>query len=95
MTLDGNEQYKAFADFATWWRRPRTPALARLWRSFALVEQPLDRGIALDATATEGLDALGRQVPIVVDESDGDLEPSRAPSRWAIAGYRPRTARAS
>jgi hypothetical protein len=63
----------------------RTPALARLWRSTAFIEQPLDRGIALDAAATEGLAALGRRVPIIIDESDGDLE---AFPRALALGYR-------
>ena len=63
----------------------RTPALARLWRSIAFIEQPLDRAIALDAAATEGLAALGRRVPIIIDESDGDLE---AFPRALALGYR-------
>lgn len=86
VTLDGNEQYKAMADFAALVEAIRsTPALARLWRSTAFIEQPLDRAIALDAAATEGLDALGRQVPIIIDESDGDLE---AFPRAIARGYR-------
>jgi len=86
VTLDGNEQYKAMADFAALVEAIRaTPGLARLWGSTAFIEQPLDRGIALDAAATEGLDALGRQVPIIIDESDGDLE---AFPRAVALGYR-------
>ena len=95
-TLDGNEQYKTMADFAALVEAiERTPALARLWRSTAFIEQPLDRGIALDAAATEGLAALGRRVPIIIDESDGDLEAFPGPSPSATAGCPPRTARAS
>jgi hypothetical protein len=75
VTLDGNEQYKTMADFAALVEAiERTPTLARLWGSIAFIEQPLDRAIALDAAATEGLGALGRRVPIIIDESDGDLE---------------------
>ena len=78
-TLDGNEQYKTMADFAALVEAiERTPALARLWRSTAFIEQPLDR-------ATEGLAALGRRVPIIIDESDGDLE---AFPRALALGYR-------
>jgi hypothetical protein len=85
-TLDGNEQYKTMADFAALVEAiERTPALARLWRSTAFIEQPLDRAIALDAAATEGLAALGRRVPIIIDESDGDLE---AFPRALALGYR-------
>jgi len=86
VTLDGNEQYKVMADFAALVEAIRAaPALARLWRSTAFIEQPLDRAIALDAAATEGLDVLGRQVPIIIDESDGDLE---AFPRAVALGYR-------
>jgi Enolase C-terminal domain-like len=85
-TLDGNEQYKTMADFAALVEAiERAPALARLWRSTAFIEQPLDRAIALDAAATEGLGALGRRVPIIIDESDGDLE---AFPRALALGYR-------
>jgi hypothetical protein len=86
VTLDGNEQYKSMADFAALVEAiAATPALARLWRSTAFIEQPLDRGIALDPAATEGLGALGRRVPIIIDESDGDLE---AFPRALALGYR-------
>jgi hypothetical protein len=86
VTLDGNEQYKAMADFAALVEAIRaTPALARLWRSIAFIEQPLDRAIALEPAATEGLAALGRQVPIIIDESDGDLD---AFPRAVALGYR-------
>jgi hypothetical protein len=86
VTIDGNEQYKAMADFASLVAAIRaTPALARLWRSTAFIEQPLDRAIALDPAVTEGLDVLGRQVPIIIDESDGDLE---AFPRAVALGYR-------
>jgi hypothetical protein len=86
VTLDGNEQYKAMGDFTALVEAIRaTPALARLWRSTAFIEQPLDRAIALDAAATDGLDALGRQVPIIIDESDGDLD---AFPRAVALGYR-------
>jgi hypothetical protein len=86
VTLDGNEQYKSMDGFAALVEAIRaTPALARLWRSTAFIEQPLDRAIALDPAATEGLDALGRQVPIIIDESDGDLE---AFPRAVTLGYR-------
>ena len=75
VTLDGNEQYKAMDDFAALVEALRAaPGLARLWRSTAFIEQPLDRAIALDASATRGLETLGRAVPIIIDESDGDLE---------------------
>jgi Enolase C-terminal domain-like len=86
VTLDGNEQYKTMGDFAALVEAiAATPALARLRRSTAFIEQPLDRAIALEPGATDGLAALGRQVPIIIDESDGDLE---AFPRALALGYR-------
>jgi len=86
VTLDGNEQYKTMAEFAALVEAIETaPPLARLWRSTVFIEQPLDRAIALDPGATEGLGALARRVPIIIDESDGDLE---AFARALGLGYR-------
>jgi hypothetical protein len=77
-TLDGNEQYKSIERFRrlvdTMWATPR---LHRLVRSTAFIEQPLDRAIALDADATEGLRELSRRVPLIIDDSDGDLQAFR------------------
>ncbi len=86
VTLDGNEQYKAMDDFAQLVETMRaTPALARLVAAIAFIEQPLDRAIALDPAATSGLAALGRRVPMLIDESDGDLD--AFPTAIAL-GYR-------
>ncbi|MGH7333346.1 MAG: enolase C-terminal domain-like protein [Candidatus Rokuibacteriota bacterium] len=86
VTLDGNEQYKTTAEFAALVEAIETaPALARLWRSTAFIEQPLDRAIALDPGATGSLGTVGRRVPIIIDESDGDLE---AFVRAVDVGYR-------
>ena len=57
-----------------------TPALARLVASIAFIEQPLDRAIALDPAATDGLAALGRRLPMLIDKSDDALDAFRARS---------------
>ena len=86
VSLDGNEQYKALADFAALLEAmARTLGLARFRRSIAFVEQPLDRAVALDPAATEGLAALGR-VPIIIDESDGELDSFKRRSSSVTAG---------
>jgi hypothetical protein len=73
VSLDGNEQYKALGDFAQLLEgMARQSALPRFRKAIAFIEQPLDRAAALDPDATKGLGALG--VPIVIDESDGDLD---------------------
>ena len=85
-TLDGNEQYKSMDDFARLIDAMlTTPALLRLVSSIAFIEQPLDRAIALDAGATDGLAALGRRVPMLIDESDDALD---AFPRAIAVGYR-------
>jgi hypothetical protein len=86
VTLDGNEQYKAVADFAGLMDAMRAaPALAGLLDAIAFIEQPLDRAIALDPRATEGLAELGHRVPIIIDESDDGLD---AFPRAIALGYR-------
>jgi len=85
-TLDGNEQYKSMGDFARLVdAMERTPALARLVAAIAFIEQPLDRAIALDPLATEGLGELGRRIPMLIDESDAELDSFRAA---VTLGYR-------
>lgn len=86
VSLDGNEQYKAMDDFARLVDAMQgTRALARLVGSIAFIEQPLDRAIALDRAATAGLATLGRRIPMLIDESDGDLD--AFPTAIAL-GYR-------
>jgi hypothetical protein len=75
VTLDGNEQYKSMADFERLVdAMERTPALRRLVAAIAFIEQPLDRHIALDPAATEGLAERGRRIPMLIDESDAELD---------------------
>jgi hypothetical protein len=75
VTLDGNEQYKSADEFAALIDAiERTPALATLWSNTLVVEQPLERSIALDAAHTAGIRELARRKPVIIDESDGRLE---------------------
>jgi hypothetical protein len=85
VTLDGNEQYASIEQLreltdAIW----ATPALQRLARGMAFIEQPLERSAALDPGATRGLPELARRVPLVIDESDGDID---AFARALALGY--------
>lgn len=71
VTLDGNEQYTAMEPLARLVARLGERAdLARLAASLLFIEQPLERAISLDPAAVQGLAALGRTVPIIIDESD-------------------------
>ncbi|MEO8248398.1 MAG: enolase C-terminal domain-like protein, partial [Burkholderiales bacterium] len=70
-SLDGNEQYQDAAGIGELMARIReTPALARLYDSILFVEQPIARKHALD------VDLTGQHIgkPVIIDESDGELD---------------------
>jgi len=70
-TLDGNEQYEDVDGVIALWRRMNeTAALKRLVSSIAFIEQPINRKAALERDVA----ALGREKPLIIDESDGDLD---------------------
>jgi hypothetical protein len=70
-SLDGNEQYADAAGVAELLARLQaTPALARLLRSILFIEQPIARKTALDVDVR----ALAAIKPVIVDESDGELD---------------------
>lgn len=70
-TLDGNEQYGDVEGIAALWRRMgETPALRRLVDSVLLIEQPIRRAVALDRPVA----ALAAERPLIIDESDGDID---------------------
>ncbi len=69
-SLDGNEQFADAAGVAELLARmEQAPALARLLRSILFVEQPIARKSALSVD----VHALAAVKPVIVDESDGEL----------------------
>jgi len=71
VTLDGNEEFTDAALLAELFDRiEATAELDRLWTSTLFVEQ----SIARDRTLSEPVTALGRRKPLVIDESDADLD---------------------
>ena len=71
VTLDGNEQYASVDGALDLWRAlERTPTLRRLTDAVLFIEQPIARAAAL----LEDVGALGAARPVVIDESDADLE---------------------
>lgn len=71
VTLDGNEQYDSTeAVVALWSRMSEAPALRRLCASTLFIEQPIKRQAAL----VQPVQALARLKPVIIDESDGDLD---------------------
>ena len=70
-SLDGNEQYEDADGVAELVAGIRgRPALARLWDSILFIEQPIARKLALQADL-RGTN-LGK--PVIIDESDGELD---------------------
>lgn len=71
VSLDGNEQYDGPAGVIELLARLQdTPALARLLRSILFIEQPIARKNALDLDVR----AIAAIKPVIVDESDGELD---------------------
>lgn len=71
VTLDGNEQYESVEGVIELWdRMERTPALRRLVDSTLFIEQPIARKIAL----RQAIAALAARRPVIIDESDADLD---------------------
>lgn len=80
-TLDGNEQYREVAAFREMWERLAGSAdLSRL----CFVEQPFHRDVALSAETGRELRAWSDRPPMIIDESDGELESA---SQALAAGY--------
>ncbi|MGJ7564190.1 enolase C-terminal domain-like protein [Variovorax sp. GB1R11] len=71
VTLDGNEQYADADDFAVFLDRMlSTPVLWKLAQKTAFVEQPIRR----DAALQRDVSALGKRIPLLIDESDATLD---------------------
>ncbi|MBE7417073.1 MAG: hypothetical protein HS128_04840 [Ideonella sp.] len=71
VSLDGNEQYDSADGVLELLARLRaTPALARLLDAIAFIEQPIARKSALDTDVR----AIAAIRPVIVDESDGELD---------------------
>jgi hypothetical protein len=71
ITLDGNEQYDDVEAIAALWEAMEDePALQRLCASTLFIEQPIKRQVAL----SHSIQPLARFRPVIIDESDGDLD---------------------
>lgn len=87
VTLDGNEQYASADQFDGLIDAVRSdPDLQVLWRNVLLIEQPLQRHIALDERHTQGIRSLSEQKPVIIDESDAALDSYRQALRLGYRG---------
>jgi L-alanine-DL-glutamate epimerase-like enolase superfamily enzyme len=70
-SLDGNEQYADAEGAAALWRAMQAePRLRQLCASILYIEQPVKRARALETSMA----ALTSARPVIIDESDGDLD---------------------
>ena len=71
VTLDGNEQYEDVeAVVELWSAMEAAPALQRLCAATLFIEQPIKRQAAL----SRSIAALARLRPVIIDESDGEMD---------------------
>lgn len=86
VTLDGNEQFAAMEEAAAFVRRvSNDPELREFWAKTLWIEQPVERGAALEEEVHEALEEIDRLKPVIIDESDGtDGDVDRA----LLLGYR-------
>ncbi len=82
VTLDGNEQFDDAAAVTALWRELKAvPALRRLCESTLFIEQPIKRAVAL----SQSVAPLAADLPVIIDESDGELGAFR---RARTLGYK-------
>ena len=73
MTLDGNEQYRDMDSFLQLLEQIEKEH-GNFWQRILYIEQPLERGVALDLALAPGIAAAAAKKPMLVDESDGDID---------------------
>lgn len=73
VTLDGNEQYRDMDSFLQLLDSIEKEH-DNFWQRILYIEQPLERGVALDAGLAAGIAAAAAKKPMLVDESDGDID---------------------
>ncbi len=85
LTLDGNESFTDVGAFQAMWSALQAlPAWARVRGALGCVEQPFHRAVALEPATTGALLAWPERPPLIIDESDGELDSLR---RALAGGY--------
>jgi hypothetical protein len=84
-SLDGNESFHDVAGFADTLRHLMAePALAPLWPHLLFIEQPWHRDVALSPAIGDLARAWPDRPPIIIDESDGEIDSA---ARALALGY--------
>lgn len=74
-SIDGNEQFKSISDFREFWEAiARRKNLKEFLKALLFVEQPLHRDVALNEQVKEMFTGWTDRPPVIIDESDGDLD---------------------
>jgi hypothetical protein len=79
-TLDGNEQFRDLAGFREQWEAWLAEGDLRgllTGGGLLFVEQPLHRDVALDESVWDGFVSWPEAPPMIIDESDGELDSLR------------------
>lgn len=85
LTLDGNESFVTVAAFREMWAELQAlPSWTRVRSALGCVEQPFHRNIALEPETTAALLAWPERPPLIIDESDGEIDSLR---RALAGGY--------
>jgi hypothetical protein len=86
-SLDGNEQFRALADFRAFWDAlGRRADFRRFFTHLLFVEQPFHRDVALRSDAVAGLADWPDRPPLIIDESDAEIESLPQALRLGYAG---------
>jgi hypothetical protein len=74
-SLDGNEQFRSLADFRAFWDAlGRRSEFRRFFGHLLFVEQPFHRDVALRPDAVGEMADWPDRPPMIIDESDGEIE---------------------
>ena len=74
-SVDGNEQFKDVASFKAFWETLNADGDSkRFLEGLLFIEQPFHRDVALDDSIGNELKAWTEAPPIIIDESDGEIE---------------------
>lgn len=74
-SLDGNESFREVGAFADYMRGlMAVPALRSFWPHLLFIEQPWHRDVALSPAIGELSRAWPERPPVIIDESDGEID---------------------
>lgn len=74
-TVDANELFRSLAEFRDYWENVSgNGALSGALSRLLFIEQPLHRDVALDESCARGFADWNDRPPIIIDESDAELD---------------------